>query len=84
VVGASRTNVTVAVAEPDVAPVAVIVIVDDDATVGVPEIAPVEAFNDRPAGNDPDVTAYVTAPVNAVAVNAVEAVIATPTVPERV
>ena len=50
-------KVTAAVAEPDVAPVAVIVIVADDAAVGVPLITPVEELIDKPVGNVPVVTA---------------------------
>jgi hypothetical protein len=50
-------KVTAAVAEPDVAPVAVIVIVADEAAVGVPLITPVEELIDKPAGNVPVVTA---------------------------
>jgi hypothetical protein len=50
-------KVTAAVAEPDVAPVAVIVIVADDAAVGVPLITPVEELIDKPVGKVPVVTA---------------------------
>ena len=43
----------------------VAVMVKDDicAVVGVPVIAPVEAFSDKPVGNEPEVTAYVYAAV---------------------
>jgi hypothetical protein len=50
-------NETVATAEPDVAPVAVIVIDPVDAEVGVPEMTPVEELIDNPVGSAPDVTA---------------------------
>ncbi len=50
-------NVTVVDAVPDVSPVAVIVTVADDASVGVPEIEPPEGFNVKPAGRVPAVTA---------------------------
>jgi hypothetical protein len=55
--GASEViaKVTVAVAEP-VPSVPVIVTVEDDAAVGVPEITPVDDEIDKPAGNVPDVT----------------------------
>ena len=55
-------NVTEVVMDPEVDPVAVIVIVADDATVGVPEITPVDELMERPAGNAPVVTAYDTEP----------------------
>ena len=51
------------VADPEVAPVPVIVIVSDEAAVGVPEITPVEVLSVNPAGRVPLVTAYVTDPV---------------------
>jgi hypothetical protein len=51
------------VADPEVAPVPVIVIVSDEAAVGVPEITPVEVLSVNPAGSVPLVTAYVTDPV---------------------
>jgi hypothetical protein len=50
-------KVTDAVADPEVAPVAVIVIVADDAAVGVPVITPVEELIDKPVGKAPVVTA---------------------------
>ena len=81
---ATIANVTVAVAEPAVAPVAVIVTDAVDAAVGVPLITPVDDEIARPAGNEPDVTAYDTEPVKLLSVNAVEAVIAEPTVPDTV
>jgi hypothetical protein len=64
--------------------VAVIVTVADDAAVGVPLITPVDELIDKPAGNVPLVTAYVTAPVKLLGVNAVESVIAVPAVPDTV
>ena len=67
-----------------VAPVAVIVTDAVDAAVGVPLITPVDDEIARPAGNEPDVTAYDTEPVKLLSVNAVEAVIAEPTVPDTV
>jgi hypothetical protein len=81
---AAIANVTVAVAEPAVAPVAVIVTDAVDAADGVPPITPVDDEMTRPAGNEPDVTAYETAPVMFVGVKAVVAAIAVPAVPETV
>ena len=79
---ASIAKVIVAVALPNVAPLAVIVTVAVDAAVGVPDTTPVDELNDRPAGNVPLVTAYDTAPVKLLAINAVEAEIADFSVPE--
>ena len=59
---ATIANVTVAVAEPAVAPVAVIVTDAVDTADGVPLITPVDDEITRPAGNEPDVTAYDTEP----------------------
>ena len=84
VAAATIANVTVAVAEPDVTPVAVIVTDAVDAADGVPVITPVDDEIARPAGNEPDVTAYDTAPVMFVGVKAVVAAIAVPVVPETV
>ena len=67
-----------------VAPVAVIVIVSVDAVVGVPLTTPVDDEMTRPAGKVPEVTAYDTAPVKLLDVNAVVAAIAEPVVPETV
>jgi hypothetical protein len=55
-------NETAAVALPDVAPVAVMVMLPVDPTVGVPETTPVDELIERPVGNEPFVTAYVTDP----------------------
>jgi len=76
-------NVTVAVAEPAVAPVAVIVTVAEDAAVGVPLMTPVDELIDRPAGSVPLVTANDTAPVKLLGVKAAEAVNDSPAVPDR-
>ena len=84
VAAATIAKVTVAVAVPAVAPVAVIVTVADEAADGVPEITPVDGLNDKPAGNEPDVTAYDTKPVKLLAVYATDGVIAVPTVPGTV
>jgi hypothetical protein len=85
VVGAAEIlKVMVAVAVPALAPVAVIVILAEDAAEGVPETTPVDAFKVRPAGSDPEVTAKVTAPVKLFVVNEVEELIAVPAVPEIV
>ena len=54
---AAIVNVTVAVAVPLVAPVAVTVTEAVLAAVGVPETTPVPESIDNPAGNTPDVTA---------------------------
>jgi hypothetical protein len=63
VVGAAAiVKETVDVAVPNVEPVAVMVTELVDAADGVPEITPVDAFNDKPAGRVPVVTAYVTDP----------------------
>ena len=82
VAAATIAKVTVAVAVPAVAPVAVIVTVADEAADGVPEITPVDGLNDKPAGNEPDVTAYDTKPEKLVSVNDEELVIDVPTVPD--
>lgn len=74
----------VAVAVPVVAPVAVIVTVAVDIPVGVPDTTPVDGFNDKPAGRDPVVTAYETAPVKFDAIKSVDAVTALPVVPNTV
>ena len=85
VVGAAAiAKVTVAVAEPAVAPVAVMVSVADQAADGVPEMTPVDGFITKPVGRVPEVTAYDTAPVKLLVVNAVDAMIAEPAVPEIV
>ena len=81
---AAIANVIVAVADPAVAPVAVMVTVSVESAVGVPDTTPVVELNESPAGSVPLVTAYVTAPVKFTGVNAVEAVIAVPAVPEIV
>ena len=57
VVAAAIANVTVAVAEPAVAPVAVIVTDAVDAADGVPLITPVDELIAKPAGKVPLVTA---------------------------
>jgi len=72
------------VLDPDVEPVPVIVIVSDEAAVGVPEITPVDVFNVNPAGSEPLVTAYVTVPVNPDPVNAEDGVIGEFIEPEMV
>lgn len=74
-------NVTVATADPDVAPVAVIVTVADDVAAGTPDITPVDGSIERPVGSVPDVTAYETEPEKPAGVKAVEAATAAPTVP---
>jgi hypothetical protein len=64
--------------------VAVTVTVAVDAAVGVPLMTPVDELIDKPPGNVPLVTAYDTAPVKFVAVNADDAAIDEPTVPDTV
>jgi hypothetical protein len=64
--------------------VAVTVTVAVDAAVGVPLMTPVDELIDKPPGNVPLVTAYDTAPVKFVAVNADESMIDEPTVPDTV
>jgi hypothetical protein len=48
---------TVAVTEPEVDPVAVMVNVAPEVAVGVPEITPVEVLKESPVGMEPAVTA---------------------------
>ena len=81
---ATIEKVTVAVAEPAVPPVAVMVTVAVEAADGFPEMTPVDGLITKPVGRVPEVTAYDTEPVKLLAVNAVDAVIADPTVPEMV
>jgi hypothetical protein len=57
IVRSPMLNVTIEVAVPDVAPVAVIVTTAEDDSVGVPEIAPVEELRLKPVGRVPEVTA---------------------------
>ena len=82
VVGAAAIlNDTVAVAVPNVAPAAVMVTDTEEASDGVPLMTPVDASMDRPAGNDPLVTEYCTAPWKYIAENAWDEVIIVPAVP---
>ena len=81
---AEIANVTFVVALPEVDPVPVIVIVLDEACVGVPEITPVEEFRESPVGSDPVVTEYETVPVKFDEEILEEFVIAEFTVPEIV
>ncbi len=75
-------NVTVAVAVPEVEPVAVIVTVLVEVVVGVPEITPVLVFKVNPLGNVP--LENVTVPVSPVVLNVEEDVIAEFGIPEIV
>ena len=79
--GLTTVTLTVAVALPLMAPVAVMVwVVADWVAVGVPLITPVELFNDRPAGNA-GLTEKLTAPEKFAAVNVDVLVMAVPTRP---
>jgi hypothetical protein len=62
----------------------VIVTVFEVDVVGVPEITPSEELRVRPFGNEPDVTAYVTAPSKFEAVMEDEFEIGLATEPETV
>lgn len=74
-------KVTVAVTDPEVDPVAVIVRVAPDVAVGVPEMTPVDEEIVNPVGNVPTVTAYVTVPTNPTVVKVEDGVIAAPVLP---
>ena len=66
--------VTVAVALPPVLLAVIVYGVDEDTAVGVPEIAPVEVENRRPAGSDGEIDHEVTVPPPALGVAVVMAV----------
>ena len=66
--------VTVAVALPPVLLAVTVYGVDEDTAVGVPEIAPVEVENRRPAGSDGEIDHEVTVPPPALGVAVVMAV----------
>jgi hypothetical protein len=74
-------KVIVALAVPAVAPAPLIVTVPVLAAVGVPEMTPVFASSESPAGSVPLVTEYVTAPLKLVVAKATESVMAVFTVP---
>ena len=64
----------VAVALPPVVLAVTVYEVDDDVTVGVPEMAPVVVENERPEGNDGEIDHEVTVPPLDVGVTVVMAV----------
>ena len=64
----------VAVALPPVLLAVTVYEVEDDVTVGVPEMAPVVVENERPEGNDGEIDHEVTVPPLEVGVTAVMAV----------
>jgi hypothetical protein len=77
-------NVSVTSADPNVAPVAVIVSVADDVAAGTPEMTPVDESIERPLGRVPEVTAYDTEPEKPTGERAADALTAVPTVPAMV